>query len=185
MERPVLPASPIFSFDETKSFSFTSIFERWQYFVKKSFECSIIIYFPYIISNPVSAILPGQAAVISLPENLSTAEKIPVLMAGFTVNFLLAVMFFVLKKPLFGYINLIIGIFTALPVPSADGGEVLKAVIEEFLPNKAEKIFGIVSRIFVSIISLLLFLVSVLTENYFILIAVIYMVFCVIKKAAR
>ena len=39
---------------------------------------------------------------ISLPENLSTAEKIPVLMAGFTVNFLLAALFFVLKNPLFG-----------------------------------------------------------------------------------
>ena len=121
---------------------------------------------------------------ISLPENLSTAEKIPVLMAGFTVNFLLAALFFVLKNPLFGYINLILGIFTAIPVPSSDGGEVLKAVLEEFLPKESEKIFGMVSEIFVSVISLLLFFISIITENYFILIAVIYMVFCVTKKAA-
>ena len=122
---------------------------------------------------------------ISLPENLSTAEKIPVLMAGFTVNFLLAALFFVLKNPLFGYINLILGIFTAIPVPSSDGGEVLKAVLEEFSPKESEKIFGIVSEIFVSVISLLLFFISIITENYFILIAVIYMVICVTKKAAR
>ena len=132
---------------------------------------------------PKSFKIPLFGMHISLPENLSTDEKIPVLMAGFTVNFLLAALFFVLKNSLFGYINIILGIFTAIPVPSSDGGEVLKAVLEEFLPNESEKIFGIVSKIFVSIISLLLFLVSVLTENYFILIAVIYMVFCVTKKA--
>ena len=121
---------------------------------------------------------------ISLPENLSTAEKIPVLIAGFTVNFLLAALFFALKNPIFAYINLIIGIFTALPVPPSDGGEVFKAILEEFFPNKAEKIFGIVSRIFVSIISLPLFFISIITENYFILIAIIYMVICLTKKAA-
>ena len=90
-----------------------------------------------------------------------------------------------MKNPLFGYINLILGIFTAIPVPSSDGGEVLKAVLEEFLPKESEKIFGMVSEIFVSVISLLLFFISIITENYFILIAVIYMVFCVTKKAAR
>ena len=122
---------------------------------------------------------------ISLPENLSTAEKIPVLMAGFTVNFMLAALLFVLKNPIFAYINLIIGIFTALPVPSSDGGEVFKAILEEFLPDKAERIFGITSEILVLIISLFLFFILVLTENYFIFIAIIYMVFCIIKKAAK
>ena len=122
---------------------------------------------------------------ISLPENLSTAEKITVLMAGFTVNFLLAALFFILKNQFFGYVNLIIGFFTALPVPSADGGEVLKTILEEYFPNKAEKIFVTVSEIFVSMFSLFLFFVSVITENCFILIAIIYMVFCLIKKAAR
>jgi membrane-associated protease RseP (regulator of RpoE activity) len=45
-------------------------------------------------------------------------------------------MFFVLKNPLFGYINLMIGIFTTVPLSSTDGGSILKAVLEEFFPEK-------------------------------------------------
>lgn len=122
---------------------------------------------------------------IKLPGNLSTAEKVPVLMAGFSVNFLLAALFFVLNNPLFGYINLIIGIFTALPIPSTDGGTILKTVLEEFLPQKAERVFGKISRIFVLIFSMLLFYVSISTKNYFIITAIIYMIFCTTQKAAR
>ena len=122
---------------------------------------------------------------ILLPENLSTAEKIPVLMAGFTVNFLLAVLFFVLKNPIFGYINLIIGIFTSLPISSTDGGMVLKIILDNCIPQKAEKIFKSVSEIFVFVLSIFLFSVSVAAKNYFILIAVVYMIYCNKKTAAR
>ena len=121
---------------------------------------------------------------ISLPESLSTAEKLPVLMAGFSVNFLLAALFFVLKNHLLGYMNIIIGIFTSVPISSTDGGMILKIILEDCIQQKAEKIFKSVSEIFVFVLSIFLFSVSVAAKNYFILIAVVYMIYCNKKAAA-
>ena len=122
---------------------------------------------------------------IKLPENLSTAEKCFVLMSGFAVNYILAALFFIFNKPVFGYINLLIGIFTSLPLASTDGGEILKALLEEFLAQGGERIFGIISGIFSLVFSLLLILIFVSTRNFFILFAVFYMIFCTIKRAAK
>ena len=118
---------------------------------------------------------------ISLPESMSTAEKVPVLMAGFLVNFLLAAIFFALRKPIFGCINLIIGIFTALPISATDGGSILKAILEEFVPQKNEKIFKTVSFSFLAVVSVFIVSFAVLTKNYFLFIALIYMALCAIK----
>ncbi len=118
---------------------------------------------------------------VSLPENLSTAEKVPVLMAGFLVNFLLAATFFVLRKPLFGYINLIIGIFTALPISATDGGAVLKTLLYESDPQKEEKIFKIVSCSSLAMVSVVFIISAVVTKNYFFFIPLIYMVICAMK----
>ncbi|MBE6900426.1 MAG: hypothetical protein E7479_07180 [Ruminococcaceae bacterium] len=122
---------------------------------------------------------------IRLPGNLSTGEKCLVLMSGFMLNYIFAVLFFVFREPIFGYINLLIGIFTSLPLPSTDGGEILKTVLEEFLPKNGGEVFGIVSGIFALIFSVLLIVLFVITKNYFILIAVIYIISCAGKRAAR
>ena len=122
---------------------------------------------------------------IKLPENLSTAEKCFVLMSGFAVNYILAALFFIFHKPVFGYVNFLLGIFTSLPLASTDGGEILKALLEEFLAQDAEKIFGIVSWIFALVFSLLLILIFVSTRNFFIFFAVFYTILCTIKRAAK
>ena len=121
---------------------------------------------------------------INLPENLSTVKKCFVLAAGFSVDFLLSFLFYVLKNPLFSCINFVIGIFTALPLESTDGGALLKAVFEEFFPQKADRIFKIISNIFTILISISLILIFIFTKNYFVLIAVVYTIFCEIKTAA-
>lgn len=122
---------------------------------------------------------------IRLPENLSTAEKCFVLMSGFAVNYILAALFFIFHKPVFGYVNFLLGIFTSIPLASTDGGEILKAFLEEFLEQAGERIFGIISGIFSLVFSLLLILIFVSTRNFFILFAVFYTIFCTIKRAAK
>ena len=121
---------------------------------------------------------------IKLPENLSTVKKCFVLTAGFLVNFFLAISFYSIGKTVFSVINLVIGIFTALPISSTDGGTVLKTILEEVFPQKSEKLYGTISKIFTFVFSLLLIVVFFFTKNYFILISVVYMIFCAIKKAA-
>lgn len=119
-----------------------------------------------------------------LNEKMSTAEKCIVLMAGFTVNFLLAAVMFYVNEPLFGYINLMLGIITAMPAASSDGGSLLLLLLDELYPEKSEKIFNIVSSVLVTALSIIFVSVSFITENYFILIIVIYMVSMKINKKA-
>ena len=121
---------------------------------------------------------------IKLPENLSTVKKCFVLTAGFFVNFFLAILFYSIGKTVFSVINLVIGIFTALPIQSTDGGTVLKTILEEVFPQKSEKLYGTISKIFAFVFSVLFIEVSFFTKNYFILISIMYMIFCAIKKAA-
>lgn len=135
--------------------------------------------------KPESVFISVFGIRIKLPGNLSTKDKLLVLMSGFTVNFLLALLFFYLDKTVFSAINFFIGVFTAFPVVSTDGGSILKIILEKNLPQKSERIFKIISNLFTVLISLLFVFISVFTENYFILIAVIYMIFCVIKTAAE
>lgn len=120
---------------------------------------------------------------LNLKNNMSTAQKCIVLMAGFAVNFIVSAICFLLKENILAYINLIIGIFTALPLSSSDGGTIFKIILEEFLPQKAEKLFEIISLLLVFIISLFLIFVSVSTKNYYIIIAVVYMIFCTKRTA--
>lgn len=118
---------------------------------------------------------------ISLPENLSTEKKCFVLVSGFAVNFILSLLFFAAGNKIFFYINLVIGIFTAMPLSSTDGGAVLKTILFEFIPQKEEKIFKIISFLFCAAVSVFLAVSIAFTGNYFILIALIYMVLCTVK----
>ena len=118
---------------------------------------------------------------IELGGNLSTAEKCFVFAAGFSVNLILSALFFIGGNPLFGYINLIIGIFTALPLPSADGGSILKTVLDEYIPRKAETVFKSIAIVFATVISILIIAVFIFTGNYFVFIALFYMFLCIKK----
>ena len=118
---------------------------------------------------------------LSLPGNLSTAEKCFVLAAGFAVNFVLSSVLFLIGSSLLGYINLFIGIFTAMPLPATDGGAVLKALLEEFIPQRAERILKTVSAIFSFFAAAVLLAGTVLTKNYYLLIAVVYICAAALK----
>ncbi len=118
---------------------------------------------------------------VSLPENLSTVKKCFIFAAGFSLNFLLAAMFFILKNQLFGYINLIIGIFTALPVAATDGGAFLKTILNDYFPQNERRIFKVVSVSLSVAVSVLFIFSAFATKNYFILIAVFYIIFCAMK----
>ena len=118
---------------------------------------------------------------IELDGGLSTAEKCFVFASGFTVNLILSVLFFIGENQLFGFINFIIGIFTALPLPSTDGGSILKTILDELIPQKSEKVFKIIAIVFAAIISILIIFIFVFTGNYFVFIALIYIFICIKK----
>lgn len=130
---------------------------------------------------PQKVVLSLFGIEIKLLGNLSTAGKCLVFAAGFSVNFILSAMFFAFEKPLFAYINLAIGIFTALPLSATDGGTILKTLFEEYFQKKGERIFKIVSLCFLVAVSVIFIFAAYLTKNWFLLIALVYMVLCAIK----
>lgn len=121
---------------------------------------------------------------MSVPERLSTAKKCAVLMSGFITNFILSAFFFFIGYDKFAYINLFIGLFTAMPVPSSDGGSILKLVFDEYMPEKAERIFKVVSLLFILLLSAFMIFVLFITKNVFLIFALMYMVLCAVKTAA-
>lgn len=114
-------------------------------------------------------------------ENMSTVKKLAVLTAGFAVNFILAFLFFTAEKMLFGYINLVIGCLTALPIAATDGGSVLGIILEKAVPKKAEKIFFAISLSVTLVIAGFIFSAAVLFKNHLLFFAVIYMVMTLFK----
>lgn len=118
---------------------------------------------------------------ISLRGNMSTAEKIIVLISGFAVNFILAAVLFILEKNLFAYINLVIGLLTAIPLSSTDGGAVLGILLNELPFGNGERMFRIITFSFLVIVSAGLIFIGFYTGNYFLFVAVFYMFICVIK----
>lgn len=119
-----------------------------------------------------------------LNNNMSTIKKCVVLMAGFTVNFVLALLFFIYGKNMPALINLFIGILTSLPLESADGGSILSALFEEFSSKKVEKIFGIIKSFFIFVFSIFLVFIIFTAKNYFLIIPLIYIFITAKKNAA-
>ncbi len=119
---------------------------------------------------------------MELPKNLSMDKKVLVLIFGFAVNFIMAGLFFVFGKELYGYISLLIGIFTALPMPSTDGGGVLAAVLSEISPENADKTIKAVSA--VSSVSVIFVLINTAftVKNAFLLIPITYILIMALKK---
>ncbi|MBQ7875155.1 MAG: hypothetical protein IJ306_08390 [Oscillospiraceae bacterium] len=122
---------------------------------------------------------------MSLPGNLSTAKKCFVLTAGFAVNFIFMAAFFSLGKITEAYINLFIGIFTAMPLAATDGGAVLKTLLDEFFPQGSKKIFDMLSLGFSMLVSVFLICIFLFSENIFILIAIFYMAVCAVNQFAK
>lgn len=118
---------------------------------------------------------------MSLPEYLSTQKKCFVLMAGFAVNFVLAVLLFCFGKTIDGYINLFIGIFTAMPIGATDGGTILKILIENTALQKAQKTAGTISFLFSAVVSILFSAAAFYTHNFYLLFAVLYIMIMAIK----
>lgn len=137
-----------------------------------------------IKTAPKAVDLSAFGIHILLKENMSTALKCIVLMAGFTVNFILAALFFTFEKTLFAYINLITGILTAVPLSSTDGGAVLRILLDELPSGKGEGIFRIITFLLLTLFSAGFVFIAFFTGNYFLFIAFFYMLLCVIKKAA-
>ena len=121
---------------------------------------------------------------ISLDKNLSTAKKCAVLIAGFMANFIFAIIFFVLKDNTSVYINLFIGIFTAIPMASTDGGSVIQTLLDEYYPENSRRVFGIISGLFLFFIIIFLIYIAVLFKNYFLIIPIVYMLMMAKKASA-
>ncbi len=134
-----------------------------------------------IKTRPNSVKLSVFGIHMELLQNLSTEKKCAVLISGFTVNFILAAILFILGQRQYGYISLFIGIFTALPLSSTDGGGVLYSFLEEFSPEKSDKTMNIINSVFSVLVAVIFSAAAIYGKNYYLFIAVIYILIKILK----
>ena len=91
-------------------------------------ELSHFLILIFCKEAPAKVSLKAVGIQMELSDSMKKSVKIAVLSAGFLTNFILSALFFLLKNSIFCTINLVLGIFTAFPVPSTDGGTVLKEI---------------------------------------------------------
>lgn len=141
-------------------------------------ECGHFLALLCVKTRPKEIRVSAFGIEMRLYENMSTGEKIFVLMAGFMVNYILSAVCFLCGKTVFGFINLFLGIFTSLPLGATDGGAVLKTVLDY---SCAEKTYKIISAIFSALLAVVLSAIAVYSKNYYLFIAVIYIIISIKK----
>lgn len=103
---------------------------------------------------------------VDILENTQSPKRLAVFFAGFSLNYLLALLFLFLGETKYMLINAAIAVFTSFPLSFSDGGE----IIRELFPEKNLKVFFSVSA-FISSVVLLSILMR--TENLLLLIPIV------------
>ncbi len=135
-------------------------------------------------SRPLSVSLSLFGIEMALPRNLSTGKKVFVLSAGFALNFAAGSVLILNGYSLYGYISLFIGIFTAFPLPSTDGGGILTALAEEFSPENSDRIIKSISIVLSFLVAFLLCAAGFYTKNAFLSIPITYILIMALKKSS-
>ena len=101
---------------------------------------------------PAKVSLKTMGIQMELSDSMKKSVKIAVLSAGFLTNFILSMLFFLLKNSVFCTINLFLGIFTAFPAPSTDGGTVLKEIFSRHTAMLIARMTGTAAFLFLFIL---------------------------------
>lgn len=146
-------------------------------------ECAHFVLLLIFRTFPQKISLNLFGIEMSLKSNLSELRKMSVFSAGFVLNFILAAFFFFSGEKVSAIINLYIGIFSFIPLPSTDGGEIIEIITDDFFSEKKTKICRFISFFSVLITMPFLIFMSFCKGNYIAFAAMVYMIICKKKKA--
>lgn len=135
----------------------------------------------FLKTSPKKVSISLAGIHMELPRDLCTAKKITVLCAGFATNFFMAFLFHALGKPVFALINIIIGIFTMLPLCSTDGGSIVKELFALYFEDKGKRIQKMFFICACAVFSLFLLAASAAAKNCYLLISLLYLWACTVK----
>lgn len=132
-------------------------------------------------SHPTEVTVSFVGISMRLSHGMSTIQKIFVFSAGAIGNFVLATFFATAGNIKLCAVNVIIGVFTIMPLCSTDGGSIVKELVEYFYPERAKilcsKIF-----LFFCLTEILLFVAAMIfLKNPYFLIPLFYAVICWLK----
>lgn len=113
---------------------------------------------------------------ILLPRVLCMSKKIAILASGFITNFITAAALYFMDRKIEFYINLILGIFTALPIKATDGGEIVSVLFSELNFSVSEKRIKKALAFFTVFIGLIIMTFSVFTKNIYLILAAAYII---------
>lgn len=118
---------------------------------------------------------------IDVRNDIYFLKKIAVFSAGFITNYILSIVYFFMGNKTAFLINLIIGLFTMYPLPSTDGGSIMREILLLFDDLKNGLIISIIETVFEVVFSLIIILSVILTKNYYLFSALFYLVVCILN----
>lgn len=131
--------------------------------------------------NPKKIRIRISGISIDIGNNVYPLKKIIVFSAGFITNFILSALYYFTNDKVAFLINLFIGIFTMYPLPSTDGGSIMKEIFLIFDVFDNYKICLAVEIIFEMIFTFIIILAVIITGNYYMLFALFYLAVCILS----
>lgn len=112
---------------------------------------------------------------------MNTWKRIAVFFVGAVANLLLAVFFAMQENSIYCAVNLAIGIFSLLPLPSTDGGSIIMELAERLFPENCKKMCRSVFLVSGIITATVIFAIMMLSRNWYLAAALFYTVISLLK----
>lgn len=122
--------------------------------------------------------------------NRFVLKKVIISCAGPITNFIIAIIFYFFDFSIFNisrefiiYTNLIIGIFNLIPIYPLDGGRILKGILHINIgKQKAEKYINIISKITVTILTIIASILILHVHNIAFILICMYLWYLILKE---
>lgn len=132
-------------------------------------------------AHPAEVTVSFAGISMRLSNGMSTAQKVFVFSAGAIGNFVLAVLFAAVGNAKLCAVNLAIGVFTIMPLCSADGGSIIEELAEYFYPERAKILCKRIFFILCTVEALIFAATAIFFKNPYFLIPLFYAVICWLK----
>lgn len=171
--------SPFF-FGMISIFLISDINEISKYVLLFSFlhECGhfAVLIFENVVPEKIKLGISGIS--VSIKNDIYFMKKIAVFSAGFLTNYILSAIYLFCGDKMLSLINIVIGIFTMYPLPSTDGGSILKEIVTLY---DKPGIFFAIEIIFEIIFVFIIISAVIITNNYYLISALFYLAVCILN----
>lgn len=154
---------------------------------------TFLIYYVFVIMHELGHILIALTLKVDISEitllpvginakyesEISILRELIIALAGPIASFLF---YKILNNEMYAFFNIVIALINLIPVFPFDGGKILKNLLTLLCGKKIGKqISSVIAKIFLCVLIIGCFYISVLCQNYYFIIFVFY-IWCIVKE---